>query len=137
VSRARRAALWIGGAVVVVAIVVVVVILVARPGPWGGGLTSVAYSQSQAVPNFDDSTHTTTDPQRLAALTKVLRDDGWQPVRTIVVSKPGCAGGITTRLKLTLTGGGTTTLQTYRCGNDNDRLSADVTELVSGWRKAG
>lgn len=136
VSRARKAALWIGGAVVAVAIVVVIVILVARPGPWNGALSSVAYSQSQAVPNFDDSTHTTTDRRQLEDLATVLRDDGWHPVPPVVVVKPGCAGGITTRLKLTLDDGTTTTLHTYYCGKDNDRLTTDVTKIVSEWRKA-
>ena len=31
--------------------------------------------------------------------------------------------------------GTTTTLHTYYCGKDNDRLTTDVTKIVSEWRK--
>lgn len=136
VSRARRVALWIGGAVVAIAIVVVIVIVVARPGSWNGTLTSVAYSQSQAVPNFDDSTRTTTDAGHLAALQRVLHDDGWHPGDAGQASSNGCAGGIATHLNMRLGDGSTAKLDTYRCGNDNDRLTADVTRLISSWRAA-
>jgi hypothetical protein len=136
VSRARKAALWIGAAVVAVAIVVAIVIVVVRPGPWTGTITSVTYRQSQAVPGFDDSPKTTTDPQQLDALTEVLRDDGWHPGASVIEARPGCAGGVTTRLQLTLGDGTKTMLQTYSCGSDNSRLTTDVTNLVSGWRKA-
>lgn len=135
-SRARKVALWVGGAVVVVAIIVVAVILVTRPGSWNGTLTSVAYSQSQAVPGFDGSTHTTTDSDRLAALQRVLHSDGWHPGDTTHNPNNGCTGGITTHLRMRLGDGSTAKLTTYRCGNDGDKLTADVTSLVSSWRKA-
>jgi hypothetical protein len=134
VSRARRIALWVGGAVVAVAIIVVVVILVAHPGSWNGTLSSVAYSQSQAVPGFDDSTHTTTDADRLAALQRVLHGDGWHPGDTTHNPQNGCAGGVTTHLSMRLGDGSTAKLTTYKCGNDSDKLTADVTSLVSSWR---
>lgn len=135
VSRAGKVALWVGGAVIVVAIVVVTIVAT-RPGPWNGTLTSVSYSQSQAVPGFDGSTHTTTEAGRLAALQRVLRSDGWHPADTGSDPTNGCAGGITTHLTMRLGDGTTSKLDTYRCGNDNDRLTMDVTSLVSAWRKA-
>ncbi|GAB3608466.1 hypothetical protein GCM10027414_05910 [Humibacter ginsengiterrae] len=135
-SNARKFVLWVGGAVVAVAIVVVIVIVVARPGAWNGTLTSVAYSQSQAEPNFDDSTRTTTDADRLAALQRVLHDDGWHPGDARQASGNGCAGGVTTHLAMRLGDGSSAKLDTYQCGNSNDRLTADVTRLVSSWRAA-
>ncbi len=136
-SSARKVALWAGGAVVVVAIAVATTILLVRPGSWNGTMLSVSYRQSQAVPGFDDSTHTTTDPGRLAELRRVLHDDGWLPGDTGRGANDGCTGGITTHLRMTLGDGTTSELVTYRCGNDADALTADVTRLVSSWRSAG
>lgn len=119
-----------------IAIVVVIVILVAKPGSWNGTITSAAYSQSQAVPNFDDSTKTTTDADQLAALQRVLHSDGWHPGDTGQVAGNGCTGGITTHLSMKLGDGSTAKLDTYQCGKDNDKLTTDITRLVSSWQKS-
>ncbi|WP_460517412.1 hypothetical protein [Humibacter antri] len=135
-DRARKVALWIGGAVVAIAIVIVIVIVVRRPGSWNGSLASVTYSQSQAVPNFDESARSTTDADRLAALQRVLHDDGWQPGEKGQASSNGCAGGIATHLAMRLGDGSSAKLDTYQCGNSSDHLTTDVTRLVSSWRAA-
>ncbi|GAB3384680.1 hypothetical protein GCM10027568_00760 [Humibacter soli] len=132
-NKSRAIAFWTGGIVVVAAFAVAAIIVVSRPWAWNGTLKAVEYSQSQAVPDFDDSTHRVTSVADLKVLQQVLRDDGWHPGAT-VSSKPGCVGGIATKLKLTLSDGSTSKLDTYLCGADNDALTKDVTKTVSAWR---
>jgi hypothetical protein len=96
-------------------------------------LTQVTYKQTKAVPGWDDSTHTTTDPARLTAMHDVLVKDGWKPG-----DKPadgnGCAGGTATHLGLTFAGGAQSQLTVYQCGRDADALTTDITNLVTSWR---
>jgi hypothetical protein len=132
-----RSVLWIAASVVVVVVAVVIIVWALRPTSWTGALTSVSYRQIEAVPNFDESMHTTTDPARLTALTKVLKDNGWTPGATVGTGDGGCAGGIETQLVLALGDGSTSKLTTYRCGDGNGALTRDVTSLVSSWRASG
>ncbi|MGN6125193.1 MAG: hypothetical protein ACTHON_01390, partial [Humibacter sp.] len=59
-NKSRAIVFWAGGIVVVAAFAVVAIIVVSRPWAWNGTLKAVEYSQSQAVPDFDDSTHRVT-----------------------------------------------------------------------------
>ncbi len=106
----------------------------AKSTAWDGRITSVSYKQSQSVPNFDDSTRTTTDPIKLAALEKILRDDGWHPGDEPDEHNDGCSGGIATTVTMQLSDGSSARLATYACGDSSDRLTTDLTTLVSAWR---
>lgn len=124
---------WTGGIVVVAAFAIAAIIVVSRPWAWSGTLKAAEYSQSQAVPGFDDTTHDVTDRADLTVLQRVLHDDGWHPGDTEHAAS-GCAGSIATHLRLTLTDGTKTKLTTYLCGGDNDALAKDITQIVSAWR---
>lgn len=133
--RNRRRIAIIAGIVIVAFIVftigTTVVLNLAPKTP--AALTQVTYKQTKAVPGWDDSAHTTTDPARLNALHDVLAKDGWHPGDKPADSS-GCAGGTGTRLDLTFTGGQKSQLSVYQCGRDSDALTKDITDLVSSWR---
>lgn len=100
-------------------------------------LSSVQYSQSKAVPGWDDSAHTTTDPSRLTQLRSTLMRNGWSPSSGNPARQNGCAGGLTTRLALSFTDGTHSTLTVYECGANNDSLTKAVSSLISAWRGTG
>lgn len=100
-----------------------------------GEISSVTYSQDEAVPDFDSSPHTVTDPGRLAALRQTLQDDGWKQRPATEDSGPsGCSGGTSTTLQISFASGAKSTISVYRCGSSNDRLTTDLTSLVDSWR---
>lgn len=134
--RNRRRIAIIAGIVIVAFIVFTIgttVVLNFAPKPVQQ-LSKVSYNQTKAVPGWDDTTTTTTDPAQLGALHEVLVKDKWAPGSS--AANNGCAGGLATNLAMTFTDGSSAKLRVYQCGRDNDDLTDDVSTLVSGWRSA-
>jgi hypothetical protein len=131
----RRRIAWIAGIVIVLLVIFTVgttLVLNLQPAPVPE-LSQVAYKQTKAVPNWDDSTRTTTDASQLSALHSVLARDGWSPGSNPDTSN-GCTGGLATTLRMAFHNGTTSTLRVYQCGSKSDALTDDVTKLVSSWR---
>jgi hypothetical protein len=113
-------------------IVTAAVIVAFHPGHDVAQITKLEYSQSKAVPDFDNSTHTVTDTADLSQLRSVLQRDGWYP-GAVTSSGDGCTGGLTTNLHLTFADHSSSQLTVYQCGGSTDSLTTDVTELISSW----
>lgn len=94
-------------------------------------LTSVTFSQSKAVPDYDSDTYTVTDADQLAALEAVLDTYDWKP-GTSYPRDNACVGGTTTEIALVFADNSTATIHTYRCGS-SDGLVDELTDLVSSW----
>jgi hypothetical protein len=130
----RRVAIVIGIVVAALIVVAVGVTLAVNLAPKPvATLSKVSYSQTKAVPGWDDSTRTTTDPAQLKALHDVLQNDHWAPGPA--EPQTGCAGGLGTNLAMTFQDGSKATLHVYECGAQREALTKDITALVSQWRK--
>lgn len=95
-------------------------------------ITSVWWQQAQALPDFDHTAHTTTDPGDIAALRQLLADHG--VVDAFRFTHPDCEGGLTTWVRYTTAAGDEVELQTNSC-EGADAFERDLNALVSGWRE--
>ncbi len=96
-------------------------------------ITSITYWQEQAVPNFDDRHHTTTDTTKITAFTDLIKN---YHVADLDYRADGvCAGGLTTWVRFTADGT-THTMMTGPTGRDCHLRPFDqkVQDLVESWR---
>ena len=98
-------------------------------------LEELTFSQSQAVPDFDEGSYRITEPGRLKELSDLLERDGIRSQSDISEGEPGCTGGVSTTLDLELVDGSDEHLELYDCGDTGDAFIADTTALVSDWRE--
>jgi len=97
-------------------------------------LEELTFSQSQAVPDFDDGSYRITEPGSLQELSDLLERDGIRSQSDIAEGEPGCTGGVSTTLDLEFVDGNEENLELYDCGDPGDGFIADATALVSDWR---
>lgn len=95
------------------------------------------YSQSQAVPGFDDAEYTLEegDPA-LEAFTTQLEAFGIQPWTYRTREADGCTGGITTTVRVMYHGAGEDTMVINACGAPDDSFEAVVTTIFTDDREA-
>lgn len=94
-------------------------------------ITEVMHEQSKAVPDFDGSEQTETDPQRLDELRNLLIENGWQPGRKY--TDPGCDGATSTHLEITFADGTDSDLDVIDCSGSPAFID-DLTGLIGSWR---
>ncbi len=96
-------------------------------------ITSVSYSQSQALPNFDSSSHTTTDPADIADLTRVLQEFDVTGSYSSDRNTDGCTGALSTMVVYTTADNSEVMLDVE--GNCKaTKFDAALGELVRSWR---
>lgn len=96
-------------------------------------ITSVSYSQSQALPDFDGSTHTTTDPADIADLTSVLKEYDVTGSYSSARNTDGCTGALSTTVTYTTVDDSEVTLDVE--GNCKETTFDNALgDLVSTWR---
>ncbi|MBK4348845.1 hypothetical protein [Lacisediminihabitans changchengi] len=126
-------------AAIIVSIVVGLIVHgVTRPGPVPP-ITSISFSQFEAVPGFDDSTFVERSPERIAELEKVAAkyDVPLNDVGT--THNDPCSGGLGTDVTLTFRGAGRSSFHLNSCTgpNGSGTFVADATALFSQWRTSG
>ncbi len=124
-------------AVALVFVVILILVTVLTPAPMAP-ITSIEFSQSKPVPNFSDSTHTTTEPARIAAFTALVKKYSIDPSNFDSALNDECTGGLTTDITLAFGGSKTAKLRLYDCGRTVPRgtFVSDATALFTGWRTA-
>jgi hypothetical protein len=125
-------------AVVVVAIVAVLIAVDNAPAPRLERVTSIDYSQSKAILDFDDSAHTITDTARIASFTHLVAKysiDVWHFDQTL---NDVCTGGLSTDIDLHFARAKTASLRLYDCGRTVPRgtFVSDATALFTKLRVA-
>lgn len=102
----------------------------------GGEITSITFSQSQAVEGFDDSDYTQTDPAAIAEFQALLNEFGVVPGQTALTAE-GCPGSLGTELELTYRDGATVPMSLNTCGaGAHEDFMNEATDLVSSWRES-
>ena len=95
-------------------------------------IASIWWQQTQPLPGFDHSAHTTDAPADLAALRETLAAHGvtgsWR------FAHPGCESGLTTWVTYTTASGDEVELIANSCEGESP-FEADLSALVSGWRE--
>jgi hypothetical protein len=127
------------GALVVVAIVALVLVIVAidtRHAPTLAPISAIDYSQYQAVPDFPDATHHTSDPARIAAFTALVKKYSIDVTDFNESLNDDCTGGMATTLTLHFADSKTAKFRVYDCGGQVPRgtFVSDTSALVTRWR---
>lgn len=106
-----------------------------------GPIASITFDQSKAVPNFDGSSYTVTDEQKLAEFSALIEEHNAVPelvtLSTIVPAAGGCAGGTTTRATITFASGRTAELRLeQQCGENElyGEFRDEATSLLTSWK---
>lgn len=92
---------------------------------------SVTFRQSQAVESFDNSTHSTTDEDRIEELVDIL--DEYDIAGDYESELKTCDGGMTTFVEYTTSSGAKQTLDVQGC--DMTEFENALTDLVTRWRE--
>jgi hypothetical protein len=99
----------------------------------------VDFSQSQAVPDFDDSEYSFDDleyPEWLDSFIQLLQDHDIEPWTYEPRDSGGCTGGITTTVHMLYHGAGEDTMVIDGCAAEEGSFEADATALFSQFREA-
>lgn len=137
---ARRAAL-VGAIVAAIALMFVAIFIlvsVLTPARAMAPISSIEFSQSKAVPNFPDATHTTTEPARIAAFTALVKRYSIDVTNFDQSLNDDCTGGLSTDITLRFAPSGAAKLRLYDCGRTVPRgtFVSDATALFTTWRTA-
>lgn len=125
-------------AVVIVALVLLVFAVNSSSRPLLGPITGIQYSQSKAVEGFSDSSHETTDPERIAAFTKLVKEYSIDVTHFDQTLNDVCTGGLATNITLEFADSKTAKLRVYDCGRTVPRgtFVSDTSALFTRWRAA-
>jgi hypothetical protein len=103
------------------------------------GYGAVTFTQSQALPGFDDGEQYQNDPAEIARLVALLGRYDIEPDGYVSPETPGCTGGIQSTVRLwdtdDLNPRPVAFLRLATCGA-TDGFDAEATALLSGWREA-
>ncbi len=123
-------------ALVALVLLVLLIVQLSQPRPLQA-LAKIEFSQSQAVPGFDDSTRTVTDQVKLHEFGRIVRDNRIDVGSLSATSSNGCTGGVTTRATLFYVTGPQQKVTIYSCGSAaTEGSTAKLTQLFTGWRTA-
>jgi outer membrane murein-binding lipoprotein Lpp len=95
------------------------------------------FSQSQAVPDFDDSEYTIEEYDPALELFKdQLRGFDIEPWNYTPRETDGCTGGVTTTVRMLYHGSGESTMVIDACGAADDSFEAVATQIFTDFREA-
>jgi hypothetical protein len=132
----QKPIIWFAVAVAVVLAAVLAVQLLTVPQPLKA-IRSIVFSQSQAVPNFDTSSHTVESPTRIREFSALVKKYGVDVYDFDPSLDDGCTGGVATKMTLHFVDGSDQRLEVYACGGKAGTFVQDVTDLVTSWRTGG
>jgi len=98
-------------------------------------IATLTFSQSQAVPGFDDAEYVIDGGQGVVDFIALLEKHG---VRASTYSGPdtsGCTGGLSTQLEIAFHGAGPRELTIDSCGLDDDTFEAEANAFFAMWRE--
>ncbi|MES2171517.1 MAG: hypothetical protein V4479_12475 [Actinomycetota bacterium] len=129
-----RLVLWFVAAVVLVVIVLIVSRALIKPDV-SNPIERIEYSQYEPVPNYDGSTYTVTNGERIARFEALVKKYSVDLADFNSAQNDGCTGGLATTLTLYTVGNAMQKLQLYSCRGPkaSGDFVADATRLVSGW----
>ncbi|CAN5511092.1 hypothetical protein BH10ACT4_BH10ACT4_04480 [soil metagenome] len=124
------------GVVVIVAIVALVLAVNSGTRPVTTSITGIQYSQSKAVEGFSASSHQTSDPDRIAAFTAIVKKYGIDVTHFDQTLNDVCTGGLATDITLEFADSKTAKLRVYDCGRTVPRgtFVSDTSALFTRWR---
>lgn len=93
-------------------------------------VTSIEFSQFQAIPDYDTNTYTVTDAAQIDALERILDEHNW--TAEWLQSGESCHGSITTQLGITMDDGTLAQFEINNCDDSNEFVD-ELTDLVSSW----
>jgi hypothetical protein len=96
-------------------------------------ITSVTFSQSQAVQNFDDAEYTQSDKAEIAKIYALFDEFHISPATYKSPDTGGCAGGVTTDLSLNYSTTSRIDMTIDGCGAASGTFEGKATELFSTW----
>jgi hypothetical protein len=97
-------------------------------------ISSVSYSQSQAVQNFDDTTYEQKDPAELVRLEQLLDEYDVTPGVTDNAPDESCDGGLSTTATLRYQDGTTSDLVVESCGGGAyEKFNSAASDLFTAW----
>lgn len=129
----RKPILWFAIVAAVALTTLLIFQLTAAPTPLKQ-IRSIEFSQSQAVPNFDDSSHTVRDQQRIREFAALVKKYDVDVTDYDTALNDGCTGGTATNIHLHFVDGSAQKLRTYACGGASGTFVQDVTDLFGGWK---
>ena len=96
----------------------------------------LTFRQSQAIPNFSDTTHTVSDPAKIALFTALTTRYSIDTARFPTSLNDVCTGGLATDITLYSPDAATQRLRIYDCGLAvaKGTFVTDATALFVGWR---
>ena len=123
-------------AAVVFAPVGLVVLLSGCIGPMGQGVSNlffVAFSQSQAIPDFDDTVYE-LEATEVDDFRELLTEFNIDPGDYTSPDTAGCTGGLSTHLDMSFYGGGGREVTIDSCGRDDDSFEVAANAFFTAWR---
>jgi len=137
--KAPSRVLLLAIAAIIVSIVIGLIVHgVTRPGPVPP-ITSISFSQFEAVPDFDGSTYVVRSPEQIAELEKIAAKYDVALNDVDANLNDPCSGGLGTDVKLEFRGSGTSSFHLNSCKGPqaSGTFVADATALFSQWRTLG
>ncbi|MGV8881019.1 MAG: hypothetical protein ACOH19_02600 [Rhodoglobus sp.] len=108
----------------------------ATPAP-GSTISSVSYSQSQAIANFDGATYEQDAAAELDRLEQLLDQYDVAPGVTDITPDESCDGGRSTNATLSYSNGTTAELVVEACGDGAyEEFNSAASDLFSEWHDA-
>ncbi|MEO8261567.1 MAG: hypothetical protein ABI566_03270 [Pseudolysinimonas sp.] len=107
-------------------------------GPMGqdvSNLFSITFSQSQAIPDFDDTEYE-LEGMDVDAFRDLLTEFDVDPGDYTSPDTAGCTGGLSTTLTMGFYGGGNRTITIDSCGRDDDSFEVHANAFFTAWRDA-
>lgn len=100
-------------------------------------ISSVSYSQSQAVQDFDDATYEQSDPTELVRLEQLLEKYDVAPGVTDNAPDESCDGGLSTTATLSYQDGTTSNLVVESCGGGAyEKFNSAASDLFTEWHNS-
>lgn len=107
----------------------------AGPTPPDDDITSITFSQYQAIENFDDSDYIQDDPEQLRRFAELLVEYDVVPGTTITTVEDDCAGGLSSTVTVTYSESPAADMFIATCGiPEFDDFNRQANELLSEWR---
>jgi hypothetical protein len=133
-----RAIAW-AAALIVVALVVVFVVRALLPPAEQKPIERLSFSQSQALPGFDDTTRQVTEAPQLAKFSALADKYSIDLAHFDTALNDNCTGGLGTTIAVTFTDSTTARLRLYDCrgGVAKGTFVSGATALFATWRTEG
>jgi hypothetical protein len=98
-------------------------------------ITSITFSQYQAIENFDDSEYTQNDRSQVAIFAALLDQFDVVPGVTITAVEDDCAGGLSSTVTVEYSEGPQAQMFIASCGKpEYDTFNQQVNRLLTEWR---